>query len=82
MAHYRPWCHDAILARLLQRGVKARQAVMLIIIEHAEEAKVLMVKGTSEGEGIDRAVDDKHRGFCRKFSFELICSMISPYDQR
>jgi len=21
-------------------------------------------------------------GFCRKFSFEVICSMISPYDQR
>jgi hypothetical protein len=34
---------------------------MLMIIEHAEEAKVLVVKGTGQGSGLDRAVDDKHR---------------------
>ncbi len=27
-------------------------------------------------------IRDGGRGFCRKFSFEAICSMIFPYDQR
>ena len=33
---------------------------MLIIVEHAEEAKILVVKGTGQGHRINRAVDDKH----------------------
>src|SRR6516162_5830684 len=61
---YLPWptidlC--AILSSLLQRGFKALQAVMLIIVEHAEEATVLVGKCTSQGHRIDCAVDDKHR---------------------
>ena len=51
---YLPWPTidlGAILARLLQRGFKALQAVMLIIIEHAEEAKVLVVKCTGQRRG-------------------------------
>ena len=39
---------------------------MLIIIEHAEEAQVLVVKCTGEGEGIDRPVDDKHQAAGRQ----------------
>src|ERR671925_659019 len=49
----------AILARLLQGGFKALQAVMLIVVEHAEEAQLLVVKCTGQGHRIDRAVDDK-----------------------
>src|SRR4030095_12395143 len=50
----------AILAGLLQRGFKALQAVMLIIVEHAEEAKILVLKCTGQGQRIGFAVDDKH----------------------
>jgi len=35
------------------------------------------------GAGLLRLFAAKHYvRFCRKFSFEVICSMISPYDQR
>ena len=29
-----------------------------------------------------RSLTEAEARFCRKFSFEVICSMISPYDQR
>jgi hypothetical protein len=36
---------------------------------------------TATGEVVS-ITDEELRGFCRKFSFEVICGMISPYEQR
>src|SRR4030095_6614300 len=53
---YLPWptidlC--ASLAGLLQGAFKARQPLMLVIVEHAEQAQVLVVECTGHGDGIN-----------------------------
>ena len=51
----------AIRSGAHQRGVKAVEASMLVVVEPAEQAPALRVKGTSQGDGIDRTVDDTER---------------------
>src|SRR5438132_9127220 len=51
----------AILKEVDLGGLKALQASMLVVIEHAQQAQALVVKRTRHGHGIDRAVDDKQR---------------------
>src|SRR3979411_1650054 len=43
-------------------GLKTFQAMMLVVIEHGEQAKALGVERTGHGHGIDRPVDDKESG--------------------
>src|SRR5919198_1441097 len=42
-------------------GLKALQPLMLVIVEHAEQAQALVVKCTGHGHGIDGPVDHKER---------------------
>ena len=54
----------ALDPRAIRQGVdlcsfKAVQALMLIVVEHAEQAQALLVERTGHGHGIDRPVNDK-----------------------
>src|SRR2546425_9221046 len=41
--------------------LKTLEAMMLVVIEHAQQAPILLGKAHRHGQGIDRTVDDKHR---------------------
>src|SRR2546428_6557832 len=41
-------------------GLEAPETCMFVIIEHAQQAQVVVVKRLGQGHGIDRPVDDKH----------------------
>ena len=51
----------AIVQGPLGCGHKTLEAMMLVVIEHAQQAPILLGKGHRHGQGINRTVDDKHR---------------------
>jgi hypothetical protein len=55
-----------------------RHTTMGYINDFRAKLTELIEDGRTE-EAVKFAAD---KGFCRKFSFEVICSMLSPYDQQ
>src|SRR5204863_3429647 len=54
----------AILTGVHFSGLKAVEALMLVIVKHGQQANALVVEGTGYGYRIDGAVDDKECSPC------------------
>ena len=87
----RPCVVQELQCPTLQRG--RRRGGLLIARETIRDggrddgpAGELGLERCHRGDLLERGADPQEvgfcLGFCRKFSFEVICSMISPYDQR